>query len=218
MALRTDTVTTTPTRSLPLRALEDLLNKAIAADPVSQARLAKLAGRHMSVRLQPPGLTMSLQWLPEGRLQLQPEVAPEQPDLDLRASPGALLGQLMRALSGQSPQASGMQIAGDAELARVLAEVARHYRPDPSGLLSPLFGDVIGQSIAEGLAGAARFARRGLQRLADGGSEYLREEAQVLITASEQAELIDGIEALRDDVERAEARLRRLRARRGTPS
>lgn len=207
-------VTDTPdTRPLPLRALEALLNRAIASDPVAEARLAALDGRHLSVQLDPPGVTLALHWM-QGELRLAAGQG-EPADLALRASPGVLLGQLLRALSGQTPQAHGMQVSGDAELARVLAEVARHYRPDPGPLLRPLFGEVIGQSLAEGLAGAARLARRGLQRLAENGSDYLREESRVLISHSEQSELIDAIETLRDDVERAEVRLQRLRKRLG---
>lgn len=201
---------TPPSLLLPL---QQLLNRLIVNDPVTHQRLRALDGRAVMVRLEPPGIGLVLSWT-DGQMQVQ--VDPEGPaDLALRASPGVLLAQLLRALSGQAPQAHGMQLAGDAELARVLAEVARHYRPDPGALLRPLFGEVIGQSLAEGLAGAAKLARRSLQRLAENGSDYLREESRVLISHSEQSELIDAIETLRDDVERAELRLQRLRQRLG---
>jgi ubiquinone biosynthesis protein UbiJ len=108
-----------------------------------------------------------------------------------------------------------MRISGDAELARQLAELAQHYRPEPAALLSPLFGDVLAQTISEGLAGAGRFARRAAGRLASSGSEYLREESRVLIAPAEQEAFIDAVETLRDDVERAEVRLNRLLSRRG---
>lgn len=205
-------------RPLPLRALEDLLNRAVIGDPVSEKRLARLAGKQVQIWLQPPGVGLALQ-LEGSRLRLSiPELAAEdqpRPQLDLRASPGAMLAQLLRTLSGAPPQASGMTISGDAELARQLAELVQSYRPEPASLLSPLFGDVLAQTIAEGLAGAGRFARRAAGRLASSGSEYLREESQLLIAPAEQESFIDAVETLRDDVERAEARLNRLLSRRG---
>lgn len=205
-------------RPLPLRALEDLLNRALAGDPVSEKRLTGLVGKQVQVWLQPPGLGLAIE-VDGSRLKLSvPTAAGEgqpKPHLDMRASPGAMLAQLVRALGGAPPQATGMTISGDAELARQLAELAQNYRPEPAALLSPLVGDVMAQTIAEGLAGAGRFARRAAERLASSGSEYLREESRVLIAPAEQELFIDAVETLRDDVERAEARLNRLLSRRG---
>lgn len=58
---------------------------------------------------------------------------------------------------------------------------------------------------------AAARARAG--RLAEDTAEYLKTEVRTTIAREELDDFLDAVDALRDDVERAAARIERLRAR-----
>ncbi len=196
---------------LPLRALEAALAKAVELDPATAKRLGSLEGRRVSVTLSPPGLQLAMR-VDAGQLRLSiPAENSEPADLAVSMPPTAILAQLARAASGQSSAAKGVQVSGDAELARAVFELARAYQPDAAELLTPLFGDVLGEQIAQGLAGAVRFAKRSAEHLARNTREYLREESRDLIAPEEMNQWIGEIDDLRDDVARAEARIARLR-------
>lgn len=199
--------TTTP---LPLRALQRALSKAIELDPATASRLSKLDGRSITITLDPPGWRLGVQIIDGGCALSLPEADGDAADLAVRMPPAAILAQLARAASGQASAAKGVQVAGDAELASTIFELARTYEPDTAELLTPLFGDVLGQQLAQGLQGAARFAKRSFEHLSRNTSEYLREESRDLIAPTEMNQWVDEIDELRDDVARAEARIERL--------
>ena len=195
---------------LPLRALQRAMSKAIELDPATANRLSKLEGRSITVTLNPPGWLMGMQ-IRDGNVELSlPDSEATAADLAVSMPPAAILAQLARAASGQASAAKGVKVAGDAELASTIFELAHSYEPDTAELLTPLFGDVLGQQLALGLQGAARFAKRGFEHLARNTSEYLREESRDLVAPTEMSELVDDIDELRDDVARTEARIQRL--------
>ena len=204
-----DALTPSP---LPLRALQRALNKAIELDPATANRLTALDGRRVNLTLNPPGWRLGV--VVEGnRVSLSLPDDGDAADLAVQLPPAAIFAQLARAASGQPTAAKGVQVAGDAELASTLFELARHYEPDGSELLTPLLGDVAGYQLAQGLRGAVRFARRSFAHIARNTSEFLREESRDLIAPAEMEQWIAEIDDLRDDVERVEARIARLRQR-----
>lgn len=190
-----------------------LLNRLIRLDPAMPDRLARLDGRRVALRFSRPDFTLALT-VREGRLVA---TAADPADLALDTTPGALLALIARR-QGLNVPAGKVSIAGDVELAQQLEALARGFRPDVEELFARTFGDVIGVQLAQG---GRRFAGWALTRAKDFGSglvEYLREERRDLIAVPELQAHAAEVAELRDAVERAELRIRRLEARRRSKS
>lgn len=200
---------------LPLagRALETVLNRTLALDPGSQQALQRLVGRRLQLQLEAPPLALELHVDEGGRLRVGPAQAAE-PDLHLRATVGALLGQLLPAASGATP-VGRMRISGDAELAQTVQKLAKNFDPDIDGAFAGVFGDVLGVQIAKALREGLRRGREESARFARDAAEYLVEERRDVVGKPEQEAHFDAVDTLRDDVERLAARVERLRRRAG---
>jgi ubiquinone biosynthesis accessory factor UbiJ len=191
-------------------ALENLLNRGLPRSPRARALCAELAGKSLAIeardltrlRIRCNGVT----------LEVVRDAAPA--DASLAGGPLSLLGLL-----GNSPQAllqsGAVRMGGDAELAQKFHELLGHLRPDAEEELALLLGDVPAH-------GLARLARRGLefaQRAADTGitnaAEYLGHERAHLVPRAEGEQFLRGVDAVREGVDRAAARLENLARRRG---
>ncbi|WP_024888834.1 ubiquinone biosynthesis accessory factor UbiJ [Luteimonas huabeiensis] len=190
--------------------LEQALNRAIALDPDTRDALRALDGRHVVLEVESPALALRID-VEGGRLRVGPAGGPE-PDLAVRGTLGALIGQLPF-LQRRGATATGrVRIAGDAELARRLQGLARGFDPDWQRPFANVFGDVLGVQVAEALAGALRRARVAGRNLAESGAEFLTEESRDLVARAELEAFLDDVDALREGVDRLDARVRRLRA------
>lgn len=205
----------TPRKPNPLLTLlggllQTALNRALALDPDTRAQLRRLDGRALSVEFRDTSLALRLQ-VAGDRLQVGPAFAGDSA-LRVAASPGSLLGLLLRRGDEGAIAPGKVEIAGDAELARRLEKIAGSYRPDFEEAFSRVFGDVIGVKLAQGFAAALRYARERGEALLRDGADYLREESGDLVAPAEMEEFLDGVDGLRERAERLEARLNRLRA------
>ena len=72
------------------------------------------------------------------------------------------------------------------------------------------FGDATGHRIHQGLQKFFGWGRNTAQTLGLDTAEYLREETKDLARAADVSDWMDGVDDLRDAVERFEARLARL--------
>jgi ubiquinone biosynthesis protein UbiJ len=188
-----------------LASIEKLLNRSLPRSPRAQALVAALARRTLAVEMTGAGpLILSSTG---GHLQLRRDSGLPA-DARLRAGPFTLLGL---ARGGSANLAgSGATIEGDAEVAQQFSELLGLLRPDPEEELAQLLGDAPAHHLGR-LARAAvdfgeRVAHTGVQNLA----EYLAHERRDLVPRAEGRQLLDGIDALRDDVDRFEARLQHL--------
>lgn len=198
-----------PARPLE-RALQALLERLLALDPQSQARLAALAGRSVQLHLAQPALVVAVEVAALGKVQLRLRAAEAaagaDADLAVRTTPGALLKLLATGSAGVGQ----MRVEGDAEVARALEALARQYDPDVDAALSRVFGDVLGFQLARAGHGLLGWARRGALRLAEQGADYLRDDSRDLVAAAELDGFLDEVDDLRAAVDRAERRLARL--------
>ena len=86
-------------------------------------------------------------------------------------------------------------------------------QPDLEEELARVVGDVAARNLANLARGFLDFGRKAGRSLAGNVSEYLQEEGRDLPTTTEAEEFLAGVDRLRDDVERLEARLARLGSR-----
>lgn len=198
-----------PLRKLAGRALQAALNRVLALDVATQQALHALDGRSVQVHLRGPELALAISVI-DGQLQ----VGPPQADNNLRvaATPGALLAMAMRG-EGEGPAPGKVEIAGDAELARRLQNLARDFAPDFEEAFAQTFGDVLGVPIARAVRLSLGHVRVSASHLTQDGAAWLRDEARLALAPGEVESFLDEVDTLRERSERLDSRVRRLAAR-----
>lgn len=194
------------------RALQAALNRALALDSDTRLALAALDGRHIDLTLEGPALAMRIS-VHGDQLEVGP-VDHREADLAVRSSLSGVLAQLpmlARARGGRPSQAGRVRVAGDAELARRLQQLAAGFDPDWQLPFVRVFGEVLGVQVANTLRGALQQARRGASGLAHAAAEFVTEESRDVVPRGELDAFHDDVDVLRDDVERLVARVQRLR-------
>jgi ubiquinone biosynthesis protein UbiJ len=196
-------------REAAYAVLEVVLNRYLRLDPAALQRLAPLSGR--LIRLEIKGLDVDIFLLPHSEgLQVYPEFDGE-PDCTLSGTP---LG-FVRLGSGERADRlfdGTVDIRGDTEIGQQFGEVLADLDIDWEEHLSHLTGDVAAHQVGRAARAAGRWGREVGQTLTQDLQEYLQEEVRLLPTRIENEEFADAVDALRDDLERLEARIQRLRS------
>ena len=194
-------------------ALEFALNRALALDAETQARLSTLEGRRIGVDLRGTGLALAITVV-DGKLKVGPHWE-KSGDLNLRAAPASLLAFALRRGDDDAVAPGKVEISGDADLARRMEKLLRGYRPDIEEAFAQTFGDVFGVPLARALQRAFAYARDSAQATAQDTAEFLREESRDLVAPAEMESFLDDVDALRERADRLEARVKHLGVRRG---
>ncbi|MCC7412181.1 MAG: SCP2 sterol-binding domain-containing protein [Gammaproteobacteria bacterium] len=199
----------------PERLVTAAVGALLARDPGLRARLAALEGRVVAVVIERVEVTFYL--LPRADGIDITRRCPTSPDLTISGRPAALLAMLRRRAGAVAPAgvAGGVQLRGDLEAAQVLQDVAARLGIDWEELLASVIGDVGAHQIGRGARALARWIAGARDALAADVADYLRYESGLLARQDEVDQYVDAVDLVRDDVERLEARLRRLESRRG---
>ena len=217
--MSTDTQIPTPDLTLPAAVLaptEALINRLLALDPEGAAGLAKVQGQVLRVELSGFGLHLSV--VPEGNaLRLFGDYA-AAPDCLVRATPAALLNMALAEHREDEIFSGAVKIEGDNSLAQTIGDVLKGLDIDWEEPLSTLVGDSLAQRIGQQARAGGRWARHSGQTLSSDLREYLIEEGRLLPSDTEMQGFLGGVDQLRDDVERLEARVERLARRLGQTS
>ncbi|MBS0432448.1 MAG: SCP2 sterol-binding domain-containing protein [Proteobacteria bacterium] len=198
-----------PLRRFAGRVLERAFAAALALDPETRQALAGLEGRRIGVHLRGPGIGFTIV-VREGALRIEPP--PDAADLRVTATPASLLAMAMTR-GGETLPPGKIEIAGDAELARRVEKLASRFSPDIEAAFAGVFGEVVGVPIARVLRQATRGLRRGAAHAAQDSADWSRDEARLIAPRGEVDDFLDGVDALRERVERLVARVARLQAR-----
>ena len=191
------------------RALEIVLERLLALDPETRAGVQALEGRRIELNLEAPAVALAVT-VDQGRLRVGPAGRSGEPDLGLRATLGALLGQLPFARASNAPPVGKLRINGDADLARNVQKLAEGFDPDWDKPFAELLGPVIGPQVARVLREGLRGARRLAGGLARDAAEFVTEESRDVVAKAELEAFYDDVDALRDRSERLAARIARL--------
>lgn len=196
---------------LPL--LEDAGNRLLRLDVETLRRLGDLDGRVLCLRFV--DIDRRLYLFPsEGGMRLAAECA-GKPDATLS---GPLRGFVRLGLRGGDSDAfrdSGIEFSGDIELAQRLQRVIQGLDIDWEEQLAAVLGDVPAHGLGRVLRGAWAWQREARSLLARDLAEYLQHERGELPTRRRAEAWMRAVDTLRDDVERLERRVARLRARSG---
>jgi ubiquinone biosynthesis protein UbiJ len=192
-----------------LAALESAFNQYLALDPSGSARLAELQGRVIALELR--GFDLGLFVLPgAGGVRLVGSYEGE-PDAALIGTPLAFLRLGARGGAAETLFSGDVEIRGDTELGQHFKTILDGIDIDWEEHLSRLTGDVIAHQLGRGARALRAWTTRSLDSLALDAAEYLEEEGRWLARGAEVQRFVDEVDRLRSDVDRAEARIRRLR-------
>ena len=203
-----------PLLSMLGRVLESALNRIVALDPDTQARISALDGR--AITLDFKGALPAMRIAVTGdRLGIGPAFIGDSA-LRIAAKPSSLLAlALARGKDGAVPPGR-VEIAGDAELARRLELLATRFAPDFDEAFARVFGDVVGFQMARAIRGGLAWSRASAHAFAQDAAEFLTEEGRDLVAKAELESFLDDVDGLRERTDRLEARLRRIVARENT--
>ena len=192
----------------PLAALVGkAANRLLRADPEVAARLGAMRGKVIAVRVTT--FDQVLYFLPQEDSVAVAAECDREPDTWVRGRAVDLF-KLSFAARGTSPRraAARAEISGDVALGQEFQQVFRDLEFDWEELPAAWFGDACAHQLGRAARGAAAWLGHSLESLADSGGEYLREELRAAPAPRELREFIDGVDELRDALERLEARAR----------
>lgn len=210
----------TPIPALLAATLQSGINAVLALDTETTPRLERLEGRVLKLVLDGTGIAF---YFTAGRHGIQvgldnPAVNPsgdgKEADTTVTGTPAALFFMAAPELgAGWSGPGSGVNIAGDAALARDFERLFSHLDPDIESALAGLFGDVFGHQLVVGLREGSRRARTAAGTAGEVLGEVLREGSRgrrsgPLVGTDEARRFADDVDALRDAIDRLEARMR----------
>jgi len=197
------------------QAVENALNQNLAASLRARELCGALRGRRIRIEISGLSIRIGIESVGDSlRLERDPdgEFAAE-----LIGSPVNLLA-LAAAGSTRLLHSGAVQIRGDAELLERYQELLRALGPDFEEELARLVGDLPAHHLARVAFGMLRFGRRTVRTTVQNTFEYLAHESRDLVPRAETEEVFTGVDRLREDVDRAAARLAALEARLQNPA
>ena len=188
------------------------VNKTLAETTPARQLAAELEGNSFAVRVARSALALTLT-VDAGELKASTELG-DEPDVLVE---GPLSGLAKMAFAGGDMAAltdSGITITGQADLAQKFQRLLTLAKPDPEEELAGIIGDAAAHQVGSALRQAADWGRRSSGLIAANLREFLQEEQRDIPSSYEMGRFSRDVQTLRDDVERAEARLDRLERKR----
>jgi ubiquinone biosynthesis protein UbiJ len=188
--------------------LEVALNRYLALESEVLRECEALAGRVIALRTLGPGWTFFIEFH-GGGVRVLPELDSEA-DVTVSGQPLTLLRLAWKTAGGEGGIPAGIDVDGDTDLLVRFNQLLTQVGFDPEELLAKFFGDSAAHRLNQGLQKFFGWGQRSAQTLTLDTAEYLREETRDLARGSDASEWMDGVDLLREGVDRFEARLVRL--------
>ena len=178
------------------------LNHVLRGAAWARAELRAHAGKTARFDLFPAGCSLTV--LDSG--ELSAAVPDAMADVTLKLTPGLML----RLAARDETAWRDVDVAGDADFAATINQLARNLRWDVEEDLSRLFGDIVAHRMAETGRIFLRWGSQSAEGLARSFTEYWTEEQPLIVPARELGEFNRDVDTLRDDVARLEKRIELL--------
>jgi ubiquinone biosynthesis protein UbiJ len=192
-----------------LRLVERELNRWLGESTAARELLGTLQGTSFAVHVEGLGVTAVLH--ADGS-ELRVDDDATGATATLRATPIDLL-RLVNAGGVAAVKRTHASLEGDLQVAERYAQVLKLARPDLEGELAGWLGDIPAHALGEAARGVGAWLARAAGALRANTAEYLQEESRAVPAPLEAQAFFHDVEKLRDDVERAAARLARLERR-----
>lgn len=211
-----------------LKAVQEVVNRALLLDPQVCSILEPLAGKRIAVHVTG---AMSLKWLVEFShdrifitrddetgdegLPAQAHSRPsagtaafENADVRITGTLTALAALLQN--GGELPSTADVRVYGDVALLQQARSVVAKLRPDFEEPVARVLGDELTYPLSRIVRGVAASARRTLHEVVEDAREFLGEESELLAARDSMNEFGDEVDRLRDALARLEKRVSRV--------
>jgi ubiquinone biosynthesis protein UbiJ len=193
-----------------LTLIEREINRQIGESTAARELLARLRDTSFAVHVEGLSLTVVLHSDGE-RVRVDDDATAAT--ATLRATPLDLL-RLVNAEGVSGVQRTHAELKGDLQVAERYSQLLKLARPDLEDEAAKWLGDVPAHALGEVVRGMGSWLARAGAALRMNTAEYLQEESRAMPAPLEAHAFYADVERLRDDVERAAARLARLERRR----
>ena len=204
-----------------IAAIETALNQYINMDSMAAVKLAGLAGKVIAIELQ--GWDFTLYLLPDTQgIQVMSAYAGKA-DTIIKGTPVALFNMSKGESTAATLREQNISIDGDLELGQQFNQFFKQLDIDWEEQLAQVFakitsestGDLIAHKLGRAAQGFQQWQTQAKQILEQNVAEYLQQESKILPVAEEIEPFFSAINTLRNDVDRLEARIERLIAKKG---
>jgi ubiquinone biosynthesis protein UbiJ len=186
--------------------IENVLNRGLPRSPRARQLCRELQGHRVGVDVS--GFARLVVESTGETLQIKRD-ASASTEAEIVGGPFSLL-----ALAGESPEAviqrGDVQIRGDVELAQRFRELALLLRPDIEEEVSKVVGDVPAHHLGRVARAVFGWTRNAASTQVRNVAEYFAHERQHLVPRAEADQLLKGVDTLRENVDRLEARIELL--------
>jgi ubiquinone biosynthesis protein UbiJ len=171
-------------------------------------RLQALQGKLICLHVSNPDL--HLYFLPTADNVRVTTAYAAEPDVTIHGSALALMRLSAAEDTGKAMLEQGIKIEGDMGLGNHFSQILREIDVDWEELLSRAVGDVLAHQMGQITRNAKGWLEGSAQAMRLNTREYLQEETQILPADAEIRRYLDEVDTLRMDVDRLEARIKRL--------
>lgn len=191
------------------QAIENLLNRNLPRSPRALELCAALQGKSARIEARGLGWVLDCEALGTSVRLSRATGTARNPDAEIS---GSLMN--LAALAGAHPeeviQRGDVAIRGDAEIAQKFRELAMLLKPDVEEELSRLIGDTPAHQAFRFVRMATGFGRRAATTGVRNVAEYLAHESRDLVPRAEAEDFYRGVETLRENLDRLDARTQLL--------
>jgi ubiquinone biosynthesis protein UbiJ len=196
-----------------LGAAEEAINRALPYAPQTQATLAKLEGQSVQATVTEPHFNVTI--ILGKTLQLR-AVYEEKVDASIEGT----LREYLAAAAADDPAIAlingNLRIRGDSRLMQSLQSLVSELDIDWEAPIAAVVGDVAGHQIGKTLRGLFAWGKQSRSSVERQLSEFILEEARLSPSKLELEDFYRDIRKLQQNIDRAEAKLKRLARQRGS--
>jgi len=210
------------------RLLDRAVERAITDSPRATELIKRLQGRRLAITVSGTPWTTIIESTGRTLKALRPDAAGDAPanapsdapsdapaDATIVGAPLSLL-----ALAGSDAQAviqrGDVQISGNAEIAQQFRELGALLKPDIEAGLARFLGGSGAHLAMRGMRAAADWTRDAAWTSVRNLAEYLAHESRALVSRPEAEHFLRGVDTVREQLDRIEARLQLMEQRSAT--
>lgn len=205
--------------SLALWPAEQLLNQLLQSDQHMARQLLPFAGKNIELRSHRPGINMVIR-IEKDAIRLSGVDAATlgvTPDASIEGEASELLKLLLANESSRALANRQLTISGDTEFFQEFYQRLHALDLRWDDLLAPLLGDVVTEQASQMQQQASDLAKDTGVRLKRNVEDFLKEEARLVPHEYALEQFQQELDALKFQIDRAEARTKRLEARLSQP-
>ncbi len=188
--------------ALPI--IEETINSYICIDVDLYQKLGILEGKVIAIEVTPLSDIFYF-FFKNNQVEVKINKNNVHADIFIKGSPILLSKAMFSSASARSM--NGIEIRGDAEVARIFSELLSDINIDWEEYFSQYIGDVAAYNIGLIFAELNNWAKHAKNSFVDNLSDYITEETDLLPSKEDIENFISQVDQLRDSIDRLDARL-----------